>query len=106
MTTNAQNNSTEELSDELNPAFLFSTTHRDLLLQIAKGEIDPVLRARQELANRGLSQTTGLWVGPDRANRELNDETCCRQRKQPYADRGGHYANHTCRTCAGVKETR
>lgn len=42
-----------ELPDALNPEFLFSLTHSALLVDIAKGRIDPVALARKALANRG-----------------------------------------------------
>ena len=58
-----------EISDELNPAFLFSTTWTALLTQIAKGEIDANFYARKELANRGLD-LNGNWIGFEAAKRE------------------------------------
>ncbi|WP_288237018.1 hypothetical protein [uncultured Alistipes sp.] len=45
-----------ELEDEMNPDFLFSTTWNDLLIQIVKGEIDPVQIAKKTLADRGLNE--------------------------------------------------
>jgi hypothetical protein len=53
---------TENLSDDENPHFLFSTTHHTLLVQIASGQIDPLQLAKTELKNRGLSKT-GEWNG-------------------------------------------
>lgn len=49
-------------SDDLNPDFLFSTTFTDLLVRIAKGEVDCQRLARITLANRGLD-INGKWVG-------------------------------------------
>lgn len=46
----------EEVRDELNPVFIFSLTHKDLLVKIVKDEIDIKQLARDQLANRGLSQ--------------------------------------------------
>lgn len=52
----------ENIKDNLNPNFLFSTTFTDLLIQIANGSINAKELANQELANRGLDQN-GLWIG-------------------------------------------
>lgn len=45
-----------ELEDEMNPEFLFNSTWNELLIQIVKGEIDPVQIAKQTLADRGLTE--------------------------------------------------
>ena len=50
------------MKDEKNPKFLFSLTDVDLLLAIAKDQIDPVDLAKKELANRGLG-SDGKWMG-------------------------------------------
>ena len=55
-----------EISDDQNPAFMFSTTATDLLLAITVGLVDPARLAREQLANRGLDQN-GMSVGFDRA---------------------------------------
>lgn len=60
-------NTTTELPDAKNPAYMFQTIHTDLLVAIARGEINPVELAKQELANRGLDIRTGKWVGFERA---------------------------------------
>ncbi len=52
----------EDLSDNENPDFLFSTTFTSLISKIAKGEIDANFYARMELANRGLD-LNGNWIG-------------------------------------------
>jgi len=52
----------EELKDDLNPIFIFSSTHTDLLVKAVKGEIILLELAKKELQNRGLSEN-GLWVG-------------------------------------------
>ena len=44
----------EELPDELNPDYVFSLTHSSLLIDMAKGRINPVAMAKQELAGRGI----------------------------------------------------
>ncbi len=43
----------QELPDELNPQYMFSLTPTALLIDIAKGTIDPSLLAKDELAGRG-----------------------------------------------------
>lgn len=58
----------EELSDDLNPEFIFCLTHSDLLLQALRGEIDLLALARQEMANRGLGKN-GEWVGFKQADK-------------------------------------
>jgi len=55
-------------SDERNPAFLFNSTHTDLLLRIANKKLDPVLLAKQTLAGRGLDKR-GKWVGFEEADK-------------------------------------
>lgn len=45
-----------ELEDEMNPDFLFSMVWNELLIQIVKGEIDPVQLAKKTLAGRGLTE--------------------------------------------------
>lgn len=49
-------------ADEVNPDFLFATTHTTVLLAIEAGLIDPVRLARAELAGRGLD-ADGVWCG-------------------------------------------
>jgi len=51
------------IPDEENPIFLFSQTHKELLLAIANGSIDARQLAKVELRNRGLDTETGKWVG-------------------------------------------
>ena len=57
------------LRDELNPLFVFSMTHNDLLIAIATGKLDAVQLARETLAGRGIGEG-GVWVGFDRADAE------------------------------------
>ncbi len=59
----------EYLHDEENPDFLFSTVWTNLLVKIAKGEVDAEFYARKELANRGLD-LNGNWIGFEAAARE------------------------------------
>ncbi len=55
-----------ELSDELNPQYMFALTYTELLVKALNGEIDLEMLARQEMANRGLGKD-GKWVGFDAA---------------------------------------
>ncbi len=50
------------MKDNLNPAFLFSSTYTELLCKIVNGEIDPKQLAEKELQNRGLDKN-GFWIG-------------------------------------------
>ncbi len=43
-----------ELPDEINPEFLFNGIANRLLVQIARGKIDPVALAKETLASRGV----------------------------------------------------
>lgn len=54
--------------DELNPKYLFSTKYTDLLVRIARGEIDATELAIEELINRGLD-LNGKWVGFEAAKK-------------------------------------
>ena len=56
----------KQVSDELNPEFVFSQIHTKLLIQIAKGELDANILARQQLAKRGLD-SRGKWVGIEKS---------------------------------------
>lgn len=57
------------IPDKLNPIFLFQTISQDLLLAVAKGEVDAMELAKFELAGRGIG-TNGLWVGFDKADKQ------------------------------------
>jgi len=48
--------------DDLNPDFIFSLTFTELVVKIAKGEINAQDIAKRELENRGLD-IEGKWVG-------------------------------------------
>lgn len=56
-------------SDELNPQYIFNLTATELLLAIARGNINVVERAKKELANRGMGRD-GVWVGFAKAKSE------------------------------------
>jgi predicted DNA-binding transcriptional regulator len=59
-------NNTNKQPDDLNPKYLFSTIHTDLLVQAISNKIDLQSLVKKELANRGLNEK-GLWVGFDKA---------------------------------------
>ena len=65
----ADNQAAEEISDDLNPDFIFNGVFTELLSRIAKGEIDANFYARKELANRGLD-LNGNWIGFKAAREE------------------------------------
>lgn len=50
------------LPDELNPLFILSTIHTELLIEILSGKVDCAHLAAMELNNRGLN-CKGEWVG-------------------------------------------
>lgn len=52
----------EEVSDDMNPRFLFQSIHTSLLVDILSGKIAAIEAARKELQNRGLNEK-GEWVG-------------------------------------------
>lgn len=60
--------------DEENPLFIFTITNKDLLLQIASGEIDAVQIAKIELRNRGLDIKTGKWIGWNKDASDANNQ--------------------------------
>jgi hypothetical protein len=51
------------LEDQMNPIFLFNSTHKDILVDIISGKIDAVEMARIEIQNRGLDLNIGKWIG-------------------------------------------
>ncbi len=51
------------IADEENPIFLFNSTHKDILMDIVSGKIDPIQIASIEMRNRGLDLTTGENIG-------------------------------------------
>ena len=61
------------MTDELNPDLMFQITRTDLLLRIARGELDPVALVKAELGNRGIGPN-GRWVGFNRARIEWGIE--------------------------------
>lgn len=59
-------NNPNELPDDLNPRYLFTTIHTVLLVQALNNKIDLQYLVKKELANRGLNDK-GLWVGFEKA---------------------------------------
>src|SRR5436853_3967273 len=57
------------MEDELNPDFIFSLTRGELLVKIAKGELDATTYAKKELINRGTG-SNGKWSGFPEAARQ------------------------------------
>ena len=55
-------NDDSEREEKLNPEYLFSQTLNDLLAKIVKGEVDPHLYAKKELASRGYDENVN-WIG-------------------------------------------
>lgn len=52
----------QDVSDDENPAYLFSTASSALLAAIVAGKLDPVALARIQLANRGQVPAPGGGV--------------------------------------------
>lgn len=44
----------EELDEAINPEYIFNLTANRLLVQIVRGQIDPVALAKETLASRGV----------------------------------------------------
>ena len=57
-----------EMSDDENPQYLFSTIPTSLVLKFALKKEDGVYRAKQELANRGFDKK-GKWIGFEAAGK-------------------------------------
>ena len=56
----------EEIPDELNPELMLNMTASELLIKIAKGEIDIQKLVRKQLAARGIDDQRN-WIGFDKA---------------------------------------
>ena len=55
-------NEISRTKDDLDPNFLFQSTHMELLLKVANGKIDAKRGAQDEVAKRGYD-LKGKWVG-------------------------------------------
>lgn len=55
-----------EIPDEVNPELMLNMTASELLIKVAKGEIDIQKLVRKELANRGIDDQRS-WIGFDKA---------------------------------------
>jgi hypothetical protein len=64
-------NSSVEISDELNPKYIFNMTATELLIGIASGKIDAIKLAKIVLSNRGIG-TSKKYVGFDNAAKDWN----------------------------------
>ena len=58
----------EEIPDELNPDLMLNTIASELLIKIAKGEIDIQKLVRKQLSDRGIDDQRN-WIGPDKARK-------------------------------------
>lgn len=58
----------EGIPDELNPELMLNTIASELLIKIAKGEIDIQKLVRQQLSDRGIDDRRN-WIGPDKARK-------------------------------------
>lgn len=56
----------EEIPDELNPDLMLNMTASELLIKVAKGEIDIQKLVRKQLSDRGIDDQRN-WIGTDRA---------------------------------------
>ena len=61
----------DTIPDEFNPKFIFNTTNTELLVQVLKGEIDPMRLVKEQLVQRGVDEN-GFWVGFAEAKRIHN----------------------------------
>lgn len=58
----------EEIPDELNPDLMLNMTASELLIKVAKGEIDIQKLVRKQLSDRGIDDQRN-WIGPDKAKK-------------------------------------
>lgn len=56
----------DEIPDELNPDLILNMTASELLIKVAKGEIDIQKLVRKQLAARGIDDQRN-WIGFDKA---------------------------------------
>lgn len=59
---------TEGIPDELNPEFMLDLIASELLIKVAKGEIDIQKLVREQLSSRGIDDQRN-WIGPDKARK-------------------------------------
>jgi hypothetical protein len=57
------------MEDELNPDFLFNLINTEILIRIARGEVDANALAIKQLIDRGIGKN-GNWIGFPQAARE------------------------------------
>lgn len=58
----------EEIPDELNPDLMLNITASELLIKVAKGEIDIQKMVRKQLSDRGIDDQRN-WIGPEKARK-------------------------------------
>ena len=58
----------EEIPDELNQEFMLRVIDSELLIKVAKEEIDIWKLVREELSNRGIDDQRN-WIGFDKAKK-------------------------------------
>ena len=58
----------EEIPDELNPDLILNTIAAELLIKLAKGELDIQKLVRKQLSDRGIDDQRN-WIGPDKARK-------------------------------------
>ena len=56
----------DEIPDELNPELMLNMTASELLIKVAKGEIDIQKLVRKQLSDRGIDDQRN-WIGFDKA---------------------------------------
>lgn len=59
---------TEEIPDELNPELMLNGIASELLIKVARGEIDIQKLVRKQLSNRGIDDRQN-WIGPVKARK-------------------------------------
>lgn len=58
----------KEIPDELNPDLMLNTIASELLIKVAKGEIDIRKLVRKQLSDRGIDDQR-KWIGTDKARK-------------------------------------
>lgn len=61
----------ENLKDDLNPKFLFQSTHTNILVDAISGKLNLQNLAMNELVSRGFN-ASGIWVGFEQAKKEFD----------------------------------
>ena len=72
----------EEIPDELNQEFMLRVIDSELLIKVAKEEIDIWKLVREELSNRGIDDQRN-WIGFDKAKKYTAEEIAARNYNKP-----------------------